>query len=429
MTFISKFYLNVFGYAYAQLITLAIQLLLVPVYLSAWGANLYGDWLVITGVSTMLSLLDFGVAQASANKATMESGAGDWGSAARTIQNSHVFSFFIGIIIFILLYLSTYCLDFSLIFKTSVLDKDTCSTILLFGCANLVIQLMGGPLDAWYRAVDATAMGAFILANRRAADFFAVILVLLSPHNDPAYLIKVQFGVQILMYAFCCFYVMKKSPFYGIAFSKPNLHELKCLIKPSIGYSFIPISQVITLQGSIQLINQFSDSKTVVMFSMARTLMRLVLQVGMVVNNALKPELSRMIGAGNLDNAGVLTRRITLVTYFLSSLFFALLIVFGPYIMDLWSHSKVVVSRFELLLIGMHAMINILWFVPSALYIARNSHFNLAKTYMVSSVFSLLLWFFFSGVMPSFLGAVLLLSIPEFVVFIFFIWRLNIFKC
>lgn len=423
VNFFCKFYLNIFGYAYSQVISLAIQLLLVPVYLTIWGADLYSDWLVITGIPVMLSLLDFGVAQASANKATMASGANDWNCAARTIQNSFVFSFFVALLIFTFAYCSTYFLDYSLLFKTSILNKSSCSLILIYSCINLAIQLMGGPLDAWYRTVDATAMGAFILANRRAADFAIIIIVLLS-NPDPIFLVKMQVIVQLIMYFICSIYVVKHSPFNGFNFYNSNLHELKTLLKPSIGYTFIPVSQVITLQGSIQLINQYGDSKIVVMFSMARTLMRLVLQVGMVVNNALKPELSRIIGAGELDKARFITKKITILTCALSFLFFVFLVFLGSDIIDFWSGNKVSITRAELFLIGLHALLNIFWFVPSALYIANNSHFNLAKIYMISSILSLFLWILLSNILTPILGGAFLLTIPEFVVLVYFISRL-----
>ena len=61
---------NVFGYGYYQVVTIVVQLVLVPFYLKFWGTKLYADWLVLSGIPTMLLLLDFGVGQATANKAT-----------------------------------------------------------------------------------------------------------------------------------------------------------------------------------------------------------------------------------------------------------------------------------------------------------------------------------------------------------------------
>ena len=66
-----RFRLNVLSYGYTQLVTLAAQLVLVPFFLHAWGTGRYADWLVLTGIPSMLSLLDLGVAQASATSATL----------------------------------------------------------------------------------------------------------------------------------------------------------------------------------------------------------------------------------------------------------------------------------------------------------------------------------------------------------------------
>lgn len=55
-----RFRLNVLSYGYTQLVTLAAQLVLVPFFLHAWGTGRYADWLVLTGIPSMLSLLDLG---------------------------------------------------------------------------------------------------------------------------------------------------------------------------------------------------------------------------------------------------------------------------------------------------------------------------------------------------------------------------------
>ena len=46
----------------------AEQLLLVPILLAAWSAQLFGEWLMLAAVPVYLALLDFGVVQAGSNE-------------------------------------------------------------------------------------------------------------------------------------------------------------------------------------------------------------------------------------------------------------------------------------------------------------------------------------------------------------------------
>lgn len=50
------------GLSAASIIVLLLgQLIAVPIFLSSWGAQLYGEWLVITSLVASLSVLNFGV--------------------------------------------------------------------------------------------------------------------------------------------------------------------------------------------------------------------------------------------------------------------------------------------------------------------------------------------------------------------------------
>ncbi|MEI8158789.1 MAG: hypothetical protein WCH60_18160 [Burkholderiales bacterium] len=45
---------------YGQLITIAIQLVSVPLYLHYWGVALYGEWLILSAIPAYLALSDIG---------------------------------------------------------------------------------------------------------------------------------------------------------------------------------------------------------------------------------------------------------------------------------------------------------------------------------------------------------------------------------
>lgn len=48
---------------YGQFVTAVVQLLGVPIFLGAWGPNLYGEWILLAAIPSYLALSDicFGI--------------------------------------------------------------------------------------------------------------------------------------------------------------------------------------------------------------------------------------------------------------------------------------------------------------------------------------------------------------------------------
>lgn len=408
----SKFGLNFLGYGYAQLVTLAVQLLLVPFFLQSWGAELYAEWLVLTGLPTILILADFGVAQVSASKATIAAGANDWSAARVILQTSMVFSVSVSLLILAVFYVLTLYVDWSVILKLGGFSRGDSACIMLIMVACVGLNILSGPVDALFRTVDRVSLGAFLLANRRAIDVVVSIFIL-ARNGSPLDLAVWLLCSQVIMLIFCAFVASRCTDIISFGFSGFSLVEFRSLIKPAVAYMSFPVSQALTLQGGLQVLNQLSDTKTIVMYSMARTLMRLVLQVGVVANHALKPELSRMIGAGRRLQAYNFTMKLMMLTLLLSFISYSALLVFGPDIMYWWGQGHVYVSSKELLIIGSHALVHVAWFVPAAYLIAENKHGRVALAYSVGSLLAMGAWLINREYLDPFVGASFLLLLPE----------------
>ena len=56
----------------SQVINAAIQLVSLPIFLKYWGADLYGEWLILSSIPIYLSMSDIGFGVAAANEMTMK---------------------------------------------------------------------------------------------------------------------------------------------------------------------------------------------------------------------------------------------------------------------------------------------------------------------------------------------------------------------
>ena len=406
--------LNTISYGYTQIVTIAAQLLLIPFFLSAWGTDRYADWLILTGIPTLLTLLDLGVSQASANKATVLAGAGDKNGARQSMQTALAFSLGICGLVILLSTIFSSAVNWNSLLNLKTITNSDSTSIIIIMSFYLCTSILGGPLDGWFRTIDRTAIGAFLLANRRMADIL-VSLIILTMDGSPTELASALLITQAIALTILTLTARALSPWSILGLRYASLQELKSIYRPALAYASFPLAQLMTLQGGLQVLNQVAPPQVVVGYVMARTLMRMIIQLGVVINNALKPEISRQAGKGNLTATRNLTLKVTRWVLAICACAYVALIFLGPYFITLWGHGKVSVGSEELSLIGLHTLLNVAWFIPAAILIATNRHIKLAAIYSTSSVITLGIWIIFSKEIDPIIGASLILTIPELV--------------
>jgi len=410
----NRFKLNFFGYGYNQVVALLIQFVQVPFFLHNWGSEKYGEWLVLTGIPTVLVFLDMGVAQASATRGTMESSAGRWDSARNIFQTSLVFTTVIGATAVILSILSNQFINWKELLHLNHITNEEAETTIIFMACYLAVQLQGGCAEAWFRIIDRSPVGAFLLGNRRAVDLILYILVLKCGGSVPD-LARSLFAGQLILMIFIYLIAYKISTISLFGIKSASLTEFKKIARPAFACLGFPLAQMATIQGSIQILNQTSSPNTVVIFTMCRTLVRVIIQLGIVTNKALSPELSRLVGSGRSQEAASFSKKIVMVCGIVASLTYIGMIVTGPQIIQVWSGGKITTTHSIISLVGIHSVLNIFWYVSAARTIATNSHEGIAWTYCVASLVGLGIWALLGSYLPEILGVSLMIAFPELI--------------
>jgi O-antigen/teichoic acid export membrane protein len=422
-TIFRRFGINALSYGYAQIVTLVVQFVQVPVFLHYWGSPRYGEWLVLTGIPLLLALLDLGVTQTTANRATISASAGNWSATRCSLQTAFFFILSLGTIIVIVSVVAAYFVDWRALLNLTHISGQEAQIIVVSMALYLVAQIQGGVIDAWFRAMDRTSLGVFLLANRRLIDVIVTTLVLVLGGGVAQIAVAMAMS-QFILAAGLTIVVRRFSPSLALGISHASWSEFKIIAKPAFAYASFPLSQALTLQGGLQLLNQLSDASVVVRYTMARTFVRLIIQIGIVANSALKPEISRLAGRGDLMVARKFTLKVAKKIILLCALLYLLFIYMGPYVIQEWGRGKVVVDSVDLAMIGLHAVLNAVWFVPAALFVATNRHVGIALTYAGTSILSMMLWLCFRSEIEPMQGAALLLALPEFAMTVLFYFKI-----
>ncbi|MDO9584948.1 MAG: hypothetical protein Q7I93_00510, partial [Syntrophales bacterium] len=136
----------------SQVIAAAQPILLVPLFLRAWGADEYGRWLVLTALVSYFSLLDFGGQNYIGNLLAIDHARGKKEEFREKLSEGVSLFIFIALAVLILLVIVLFGLmNSSLPVLGNLLSTKECWIILFLG-SNFLISIPGGVYVTAYRS-------------------------------------------------------------------------------------------------------------------------------------------------------------------------------------------------------------------------------------------------------------------------------------
>lgn len=375
---------NSFGMA----ITIAIQLVSLPLFLHFWNLETYGKWLILSAIPSYLSMADVGMVTAAGNKMTIAMGSNNPFEANQIFQSAQAFMLII-------------CGALSLIVIPMVLfaplpwfeniDQRIALAAMSLG---VLFALFGGLSDAAFRASERYAFGAMLGNFVRLGEWIGCILglVLIGSFASVAFggLIMRLFGSIVGMML-----VNKTTQAlsWGLRFAK--LAEIKSMTKPAISFMAFPIANALGFQGITILVGAMFGPVSVAIFSTYRTISRIAVQFTAIFSHVLGPEFSRLYGQTAYQAIKTLYLRTSLLAG-VQAVFLSLVLYFlSPWLLKIWTHDAVRFESSLMLMMLVYATVGGVWHIPRVLLMATNQHVNLAFWTLISTLLSVgLSWLF-----------------------------------
>jgi O-antigen/teichoic acid export membrane protein len=143
-------------------------------------------------------------------------------------------------------------------------------------------------------------------------------------------------------------------------------------------------------------VNYAMGSVSVVVFSAARTVSRIALQMVQLVNSTFEPEMTIAFGAGKIDLTRQLNRRACQLALLVALVIVIGLITVGPWFLTHWSRGHVPPSRGLLSILLLVVVFFALWSTSSTLMTATNQHQKMAVVYVIATALTCAVCFFFA---------------------------------
>lgn len=374
-----------------QLINIASRIVLVPLFLLAWGADIYGEWLLLSSMVAYLSLTEMGAQLYIVNRMTQAYAQRDndqfckilhTGLALFLIIPIAVFAIFVAVIVFFN--------PASLLHITRT-GHGTVILVLAILAFQIVISLPQSVLLRVYFAVEMLPRGVMLtnLMQLMSLIFLAGGLWQGWGMVPIAILQVIPYGLTA---GIALYDLNRKFPQFKIlSLGEADFSVGIGFIKPSLHFFLIQLGQAFSLQGTVLVVGMLLGPIQVVLFSTMRTMVNLIRSFLDQLSFAAWPEMTRLDAQGDIDKFLALFRVILRSTLMAAILFMTIFHFYGGYIYHFWLRKTVAFEQpvLDLFLIYMGQFV--FWLTCSHPLQATNRHHTLAKALFISSILTIAL--------------------------------------
>ena len=384
-------------------VRIAEQLLLVPFFLSMWGATYYGEWLTLSIIPSVLAFSDLGFGTAVSNHFVLEYSGGNKVKSANIYKTGLLI---ISLTILIGMLLSAIVI--LIVWKMGMLDKSVIQPAdmllsLVFLMGSRLVSFYSQLFEGFYRANHKISTAFNIYTVEGFAKIGVGIVTLLAGCSIVGYSLG-QFLSAILfniLFALLAIRNIKDLP-------RGNFDKdiAKFTFQKGMGYMLTPIWQSIYMQGSTFAVRIALGPVAVAVFNTIRTVCQSIKSLYAIVNGSIYPELQIAYGKGNnqmVQNIYIYSMQIVFIIGCFGWIVFML---FGPLIYRWWTNSILDVSNFIFYIFLLGIPLNALWWTSGTVFRAFNKPTKFALLGLVSATIATILTYILASLL-GLLGAAL----------------------
>ena len=384
------------------------QLLLIPFFLTTWGATYYGEWVTLSIIPAVLGFSDLGIGSAASNSFVLAYVSGKKQQSANLRKSGLVIisgTILLGVILTIAFLFVVN--QFDLFDKIVIPANDAIIAVILMMIAKL-FTFYHHLIVGFFRAARKSVLGNFIHSGYFASNLLFGFIALLMECNVVGY----AFSQLIVSMLFTALFMIVGNRAIELKEYKGHVivSDIKIIISKGLGYMMNMVWQSIYFQGSTFVVRLTLGPESVAVFNTMRTACRSVSQIFNVINGSVYPELQYEYGMGNMYVVQRLFRTSILISFLIGIGGAILLSVFGIDIYNWWTQNSLLVSNeiWYIFIIGI--VFNGVWWTCIVAYSVTNNPYNFSIPSTIVAIISVCLSYVLSeyfGLLGAVLGIVL----------------------
>ncbi len=356
-----------------RVLTSLKQILLVPLFLTAWGKVVYGEWLTIFALVSYLPLVEVGMHNYIANLLTRAYARGRKEEYLRTFQS--------GLLIYLAIITVFGALFAGLVLRLPIHDwlritRTTAPTVrltaLLLG-GNLLLSLLAGLVTGLYHSQGEYPRHAMLVNGRQAAMILLVAGGLLLRFGFAA-LASIYLLVTAGFIGLCLIDLKRRGRLVELGFRHSDWKTALSFIAPGSLFLLITLTNVIKIHGSVLVINAILGAAMVAVFSVHRVLGNAVKSLVGMIYHVIWPELTAAESRrdeAKLRAAFFSLLKLSLFTSFTIAVFLGF---YGGEIIGIWTAGRIEFHPLLWFLIICYLPWNGLWEASGIFFLSTNRH-------------------------------------------------------
>jgi O-antigen/teichoic acid export membrane protein len=380
-----RLYKNAAALGFTQIVNTAGNLLLVPLFLSYWSTEVYGEWIALSAAVAYFSTADMGMNRASGNaliKAYQRSEREQY----QEIQASALL-FYIGMASAVTALAVALCLLLPVTRWLGVvhIPRAAATFVMCLLAGRIMWTMPAGQIWNIFRTTGNLSASQWIV-NLQMLGVIGATATVLCLGGGVAALAAWTWSPLLLCTLLAWFLVRRSHGDLLPRLRAASLRGVTALIKPSLLFALIMVAMVITLNGPVILVAHLLGGAAVALLVTTRTLANAAGQVPTILCWALWPELTRLDAVG--DKAALRTAHTLLVAAYMaiSITFVGTLWFEGQGFIGLWTRGHLSVQPWLLRTFLLYVLCQAPWIASSMLAGATNRHRKLAWCQLLAGV-------------------------------------------
>lgn len=352
---------------------LLLQVMAVPVFISGWGVDGYGLWLMITAIPTYLALSDIGLATAARSDLTRSISSSNTEEALRTLQSIWLLLTILSAALGLLVIVGT--ISF-LAYNNSheeIWTHREMSWAVFFVVGAAILNIQMNVMKVVFESSKLYSFGTILFdLSFIVTSLSAIIAAYYGGGIISA--AAAQFTCRLLATALYAMLMKRSVPWVMFGIQHFQLHEIRRLLKPSLAAMALQGANSLGLQGVVLTIGFVFGPSYVALFSATRMLTRIPLQISGLVARASLPELTR---AKTLRDSVLFKKiiRINILTAFLvMATALIVLTITGPLVVSKLSGGALEGQRWMFFMLSLSAAFAAIWGAVGTSLLATNKH-------------------------------------------------------
>ena len=374
--------------ALIQVVTLITQVVTVPFFMGAWGAELYGDWLTLSALVSYLSLADGGMQNYIINRLTQLGAKEQWDELRKELSSATMLYavVLVAVVVLALLLAVAWPYESSLAGRPILTHGgiSPAGIVFLLGL-QVVSALASGMAAGLYRVVGRADAAQGVVFVQRLVQLIATAVVLWlkwSPGAMAVVHLVVATGAAVVMFIDTSRLDSRLIP----SWRGGDWRLARSFLVPSLLFLVGMLSQNLVTQGTVLMIAHVATGAEVVVFATSRTVANVLRQPVSLINGALAPEITRLDAISGKERIAFshrLAGKVTSAVVFPAA---AALLFVGVEVYGLWTRHRAEPNTWLMRLLLIDAMANTPAFVSALFLMSTNRHERLVWVALLAGV-------------------------------------------